>query len=102
MKTLLPGGQVVRETITSKYLKCDDHEELLEFSRIEWSRDDVDYEISIKDSYCGGDYRGILGRIKRAWHAFWGKPIYYTSLYIDDPARIKSFLEQCLALMEED
>lgn len=91
----------MRETVTSVCLKCDDHEEILEFNRIEWSRDDIDYEISIKDSYCGGDYRGVIGRLRRAWQAFWGKPIYYTSIYVDDPDRTRKFLEQCLALMEE-
>lgn len=92
----------MRETVTSAYLKCDDHEETLEFSRIEWDRDDIDYEISIKDSYCGGDYRGIVGRIRRAWHAFWAKPIYYTSIYVDDPARVRKFMEQCVAMMGEN
>lgn len=89
----------MRETVTSVCLKCDDHEEMLEFSRIEWSRDDVDYEVSIKDSYCGGDYRGIIDHFRRAWRAFWGKPIYYTSIYVDDPARVKEFLERCVAMM---
>lgn len=91
----------MRETITSKYLRCDDHAETLEFTRIEWDANDIDYEINIVDAYCGGDRMGIAGRFRRAWHAFWAKPIYHNSIYVDDPARVKKFLEECLGMMEE-
>lgn len=61
-------------------LKCDDNEEVLVFSCF---RDEsgIGFEFTIQDSYCGGDYKGILGRFKRALKAFLGKPVIYTGVY---------------------
>lgn len=61
-------------------LKCDDNEEVLLFSCF---RDEagIDFEFTIQDSYCRGNYRGIFGRLKRALKAFLGKPVVYTGVY---------------------
>ncbi len=84
------------------YLRCDDNSESVVFSRYDWDRqEETDYELSIEDSYCGGDFMGIKGRFKRAWKAFWAKPICYTGIYCEDPERMKKFLKDCLALMED-
>ncbi len=83
-------------------LRCDDHAECVVFSKFNFEDDDIDYEISIEDSYCRSDYMGIKGRFKRAWHAFWAKPIYYNSIYCMDGQRMRKFLEDCLSLMDED
>lgn len=85
--------------IKSVYLRCDDHAEVLTFNRYEFEDGDVDFEINIEDSYCGGDYMGIKGRLKRAWKAFFAKPVYYTGIYIENPERVKSFLEECKNLI---
>ena len=87
----------------SVFLKCDDHAETAVFTCLEWNfhdRKDVNYEFTIEDSYCGGDYMGIKGRFKRAWHAFWAKPICHTGVYIQDGERMKKFLQDCLELIE--
>ena len=83
------------------YLRCDDHDEMVVFSRYEYEDNTNSYELTIEDSYCGGDYMGIKGRFKRAWKAFWAKPIYYTGVYCEDKNRIKKFLQDCLSLIEE-
>jgi hypothetical protein len=91
------------------YLRCEDRAETVVFSKHNWDyeKDGIyhtvgtDYEFTIEDSYCGGDYMGIKGRLKRAWKAFWAKPIYYTGIYCEDKKRMKKFLEDCLDLMEE-
>ena len=83
------------------YLRCDDNAETVVFSRYDW-HDDTDYEINIEDSYCGGDYMGIKGRFKRAWKAFWAKPVYYTGVFCSEKERMEKFLRDCLDLMEED
>ena len=49
----------------------------------------------------GGDYMGIKGRFKRAWKAFWAKPVCYNEVYCMDGKRMRKFLEDCLNLMEE-
>lgn len=93
---------MLNEISKDVYLRCDDHAECVVFSRHDWERTDVSYEFTIEDSYCGGDYMGIKGRFKRAWKAFWAKPIYYSGVYCQDGARMRKFLEDCLNLMNED
>ena len=87
-------------SVKNIFLQCDCNAETAVFTRC----DDVfgaDYELSIEDAYCGGDFMGIKGRFKRAWHAFWAKPICYNNIYCDDEGRMRKFLEDCLALMSE-
>ena len=86
------------------YLRCDDNAETAVFSRYDWkykNKGETDYELTIEDAYCGGDYMGIKGRFKRAWKAFWAKPIYYSGVYCQDGQRMRKFLEDCLDLMNE-
>lgn len=83
--------------------RCDDKAENVVFTRYKWHDDgEVDYEITIEDAYCGGDHMGIKGRFKRAWMAFFDKPICYTGVFTEDGERIKKFLKDCLELMEDD
>lgn len=83
------------------YLRCDDHAECVVFSRFNFEDDDIDYEITIEDAYCGYDYMGIKGRFRRAWKAFWAKPICYNGIYCQDGKRMRKFLEDCLGLIDE-
>lgn len=83
------------------YLRCEDNAETVVFSKYNWNDNMVDYELNCEDSYCGGDYMGIKGRFKRAWKAFWAKPIYYSGIYCHDKDRMKKFLKDCLDLIEE-
>lgn len=80
--------------VKSATLRCDDNAEAVVFTRYDYDND-VDYEITIEDSYCGGDFMGIKGRFKRAWRAFWAKPICYTGIYVEDPEKMLAFLEEC-------
>ena len=82
-------------------LRCKDNAESLVLSKYYYDNDlDIDYEINIEDAYCGGDYMGIKGRFKRAWHAFWAKPIYYSGIYTDNAEELKKWLEDSLATIE--
>ena len=83
------------------YFRCDDNAEMVVFTKYNWNDGEINYEFSIEDSYCGGDYMGIKGRFKRAWRAFWKKPIVYTGVYCQDGERMKDFLKDCLDLLEE-
>ena len=58
------------------------------------------FEISVQDDYIGGDYKGFFGRIKRAWRAFWNKPVVYTAIYCGDANEMKKFLIDCLNLVD--
>lgn len=83
------------------HLRCDCHAETVVFSKFNFDDDDINYEIAIEDSYCGGDFMGIKNRFKRAWYAFWAKPICHNSVYCQDGKRMRKFLEDCLSLMDE-
>lgn len=91
----------LRNITNTVSLRCEDCAEVVTFMKHSFREDDVSYEIALEDSYCGGGYTGILGRMKRAWRAFWAKPIYYSGVYIEDGARVKTFLEDCLKFIEE-
>jgi len=90
-------------SMTSKEInmRCDCQAEIVTFIRHDWDYNDTNYELTFEDAYCGGDYMGIKGRFKRAWRAFWAKPIYYSGVYCQDEERMKKFLQGCLSLMEE-
>ena len=76
------------------------------FTKFDWgfneTKRDINYEITIEDSYCGGDYMGSKGRFKRAWKAFWAKPLCYTGVYCEDKEKMKKFLTDCLELINEE
>lgn len=83
-------------------LRCEDCAEVISLIGHNWSNGDVDYEIVVEDAYCGGGYSGFFGRIRRAWSAFWAKPISYTGVYIEGKDRIRVFLEECVQLIENE
>ena len=84
------------------FIRCDDCAERMVFVKHVWDDHNISYEFVIEDSYCGGSQCGLLGRLRRAWYAFAAKPIYHTGVYIDDPARVKEFLDRCIALFEDE
>lgn len=87
------------KTIT---LRCTDGQEACVFHKYTYSySNEIDYEMTFEDSYVGGDYRGLFGRIKRAWKAFWAKPVFYTG-FCSTKEDMKKFLQDCLNLMEEE
>lgn len=46
------------------------------------------------------DCKRFLGRIKRAWRAFTDKPVVYTGIYCRDERKMRQFLSDCLALID--
>lgn len=88
-------------------LRCDDGAEAAVFTKYHFytnsdKADGCSYEICIEDDYVGGDYKGFLGRIKRAWRAFWDKPVVYTGIYCEDKDKMRKFLTDCLHLIDEN
>ena len=93
-------------------LRCEDRQEAAVFTKYTYKtimkitdgqvKLDDGYEIQIEDSYIGGDYRGFFGRVKRAWKAFRARPVVYTGIYCDDKIRMKKFLENCLAIVDDE
>ena len=87
--------------IKSVTLRCEDGAEAVVFSKYTYKHDNtISYDISVEDSYIGGDYKGFFGRIKRAWRAFCDKPVVYTGIYCEDKDKMRKFLTDCLALID--
>ena len=83
-------------------LRCKDGAEAVVFTKYTHHILDIDYEINVEDSYIGGDYKGFFGRLKRAWRAFWDKPVVYTGIYCDDTDKVRKFLTDCLAIVDDN
>ncbi len=83
-------------------LRCDDKQEAVVFTQYTYSDDDISYEITVEDSYVGGEYRGLIGRFKRAWRAFTAKPVCYTGVFTTDRNKMQTFLKDCLTVMETE
>lgn len=60
------------------------------------------FELMFEDSYIGGDYKGLFGRLRRAWRAFWDKPVVYTGIYCEDKNKMGQFLYDCLDLVNDN
>ena len=98
-----------QENIT---LRCEDGAEAVVFTKYTFKalvnnsngndiiESDINYEINVEDSYIGGDYKGFFGRIKRAWRAFWDKPVVYTGIYCEDKDKMRKFLTDCLKVVD--
>ena len=98
----------------SVILRCEDNAEALVFNRYTYKNliydknkpgsveKEIDYEINVEDNYIGGEYKGLLGRFRRAWRAFLDKPVVYTGVYSSDKEKIRKFLVDCLNLIDED
>ena len=93
-------------------LRCKDGSEAVVFSKHTFKfmcnnpdetgiKEESNYEITIEDSYVGGDYKGFFGRIKRAWKAFVDKPVVYTGIYCEDIHKMRKFLVDCLEIIDE-
>lgn len=81
-------------------LRCEDGAETVVFTKYTYNGEpELAYEICVEDSYTGGDYKGFFGRIKRAWRAFWDKPVVYTGIYCEDENKMKQFLYNCIDLV---
>lgn len=89
-----------KDNVKTVTIRCDDNAEAVVFSKY-IMKNSTDFEISFEDSYCGGDFKGISGRFRRAWKAFLNKPVCYTSIYCESGRnRIRNFLKECLELVE--
>ena len=94
-------------------LRCDDGAEACVFTKYNFRtmycnsnesgiKDEFNYEICIEDDYVGGKYKGFFGRIRRAWRAFWDKPVVYTGIYCENKDKMRKFLCDCLDLIDEN
>lgn len=87
-----------QKTVT---LRCACGAEAVVFSKYTF-KDETDFDISIEDSHLGGNYKGLFGRLKRAWGAFIDKPVSYSGVYCEDKDKMRAFLTESLALLDAE
>lgn len=100
------------ETTRTVSIRCDDHVEGVSFTVFSWDKLIIGakeaglkdfYELNFEDAFVGDKlYRGLFGRIRRAWRAFCSKPVTYTGICIMDKEKMQKFFLDCLKAMEDD
>jgi hypothetical protein len=77
---------------TTIMLKCDCGCSMFVVDKYVWDDGEVNYNISIQDSRYDHNYTTLWGRIKNAMKLLFGKPVYYSDVYIDKPERFQNFV----------
>jgi hypothetical protein len=67
---------------TTVLLKCDCGCSMLVVDKEEWEDGEVNYNISVQDSRYDHNYTTPWGRIKSAAKVLFGRPVYYSDIYI--------------------
>ena len=78
------------KTIT---LPCDCKCCMFVVEKTVWEDGDTNYNITIQDSRYDHNYNTIWGRIKRAAKILFGKPIYYSDVYLDNENAFKKLVK---------
>jgi hypothetical protein len=86
---------------TTVILKCACGCSMLVVDKTVWEDGDIDYDISVQDSRYDHNYTTVWGRIKSAMKILFGKPLYYSDVYIDKPEKFKEFVEKLNGLCME-
>lgn len=68
----------------------------------EWDDGEVNFNISVQDSRYDHNYTTILGRIKSAAKLLFGKPVYYSDVYINEPEKFRKFVDDLNRLCLEN
>jgi hypothetical protein len=84
----------VNKKETTIMLKCDCGCSMLVVDREEWDDGEVNYNISVQDSRYDHNYTTLWGRIKSAAKVLFGKPVYYSDIYIEEPEKFQGFVEK--------
>jgi len=82
-------------------LKCSCGCSAIVVEKAEWENGEIDYDISIQDSRYDHNYTTLWGRIKTAAKILFGKPVYYSDVYIEKPEIYKKFVDDLRDLCVE-
>ena len=81
-----------KETMVT--LKCDCGCSMFVVEKSEWEDGEVNFNITVQDSRYDHNYTTLWGRIKSAMKILFGKPVYYSDVYINEPEKFKEFVGQ--------
>jgi hypothetical protein len=91
----------VNKKETTIMLKCDCGCSMLVVDREEWNDGEVNFNVSVQDSRYDHNYTTLWGRIKSAAKVLFGKPVYYSDIYIEEPEKFRGFVEKLNELCPE-
>ena len=83
-------------------LPCDCKCCMFVIEKTTWEDGSVDYDISIQDSRYDHNYNTAWGRVKRAFASLFGKPVYYSDVYINDVNKMRKLVKDIEELIEND
>jgi hypothetical protein len=86
---------------TSVTLKCACGCSMLVVEKTIWEDGEIDYNVSVQDSRYDHNYTTLWGKLKSALKLLFGKPVYYSDVYIDKPEKFKDFVERLNDLCKE-
>lgn len=66
-----------------------------------WDDGDVSYSISVQDSRYDHGYNTVWGRLRRAFKAMFGKPVYYNDLYLEGEQTFRKLLADMQELADD-
>ena len=78
--------------VTTVILKCDCGCSMVVVDKTTWDNGEVNYNISVQDSRYDHNYTTLLGKIKNAMKILFGKPVYYSDVYIEKPEKFREFV----------
>ena len=97
------------DTVTPKtkrdsfvFLKCDCGCSMFVVEKTIWSDGEIDYNLTVQDSRYDHNYTTVWGRIKTALTILFGKPVYYSDVYIGKAEKFHNFVAQLNNMCAED
>jgi len=85
-------GNTMNKQETTVMLKCDCGCSMVVVDKTTWDYGEANYNISVQDSRYDHNYTTLLGRIKSAMKILFGKPVYYSDVYIEKPEKFREFV----------
>jgi len=66
-----------------------------------WEDGELNYNFTVQDSRYDHNYTTLWGRIKTAATILFGKPVYYSDVYIGKTEKFREFVEQLNGMLSE-
>ena len=88
-----------QKTVT---LRCDCNCAMFVIDKTVYADGDTDYSIQVQDSRYDHNHNTVWGRIKIALKILFGKPVYYSDVYIGEPEKFINFVSELSKLIDDE
>lgn len=82
--------------------RCDCGCCMFVIEKSQWKDGVIDYDISIMDGYYDHNFNTLWGRIKRAFSALFGEPVYYNDVYMNGEDDFRMLIRDMQDLADTD